>query len=249
MSSISIYNHDYFLFPAILILVVLFLYFYNKPRLCKVYLINLKERKKRLKTTLRNLNNLGYPKIQRFEAVNGHLMSNQEIMDIVDEKALTSIWNNKRKYDHELSRGAVGCYLSHVAIWEKLQNDKNQQFYLILEDDTMPTKTLEQIHNTLKRLPPDWDIYLCGGIYERSNVVKKNICKVSQFMCTHAYVIHRKKLPIILSNVYPIRKQIDFYLSELSMQNVINIYGSTNHSWIQNQEIAHTDIQTPLISS
>lgn len=208
------------------------------------YLVNLDVRPDRLSHSRCRLNKQEfYP--TRFPAVNGKLLSNDEIINIVDSSAMESVINGYRTRHYELSLGAIGCYLSHVNIWKKLldENQKQQRLY-IFEDDTVPTFSKTQVDEYIKELPSDWDILLFGGIYHKSIPVSKNIAKIHEFYCLHGYVVNNKNIHTLLNNAFPISKQIDHWLSDLCKKNMINIYGVTTNQWHQTNQ--DTNIQTPM---
>ena len=60
----------------------------------------------------------------------------------------------------------------------------------------------------------------------------------------HGYIINKNAANKLLKKAYPIKKQIDSWLSDLASDNYINIYGVNNNKWVQNSEINNTDIQT-----
>jgi GR25 family glycosyltransferase involved in LPS biosynthesis len=212
-----------------------------------IFLINLDQRKDRLQITLPLLDQQGYYNIQRVEAVNGKTLTDHQIRSLVLESELQPIWNQQRTEHHQLSRGAVGCYLSHLKLWSQLQNDPRHDFYLILEDDTNPKLSYDLLKRQINKLPNDWDIYLCGGLYHRHNKISNKVCRVDNFMCTHAYVVRKKSVPILLKYAFPIKEQIDFYLSNLSREKKINIYGAISEEWNQNLQVNFSDIQTVMV--
>ena len=50
----------------------------------------------------------------------------------------------------------------------------------------------------------------------------------------------------LLCKAYPLKKQIDSFLSDMTQYNYINIYGIIKNKWSQNQQINSTDIQTEI---
>jgi GR25 family glycosyltransferase involved in LPS biosynthesis len=119
--------------------------------------------------------------------------------------------------DFQWKKPVMGCALSHLALWMKLLNDKDDiKSYLILEDDARlsPTwkKSWEKIHKH-NALPADWDVVYLGGIlppnkeaFHRSLIepvneyvarVKENTFfgqgKANRYMhfCAYAYVLSR----------------------------------------------------------
>ncbi len=212
----------------------------------KLYLINLEHRKDRFDITNNLLNKYDFTNVIRYPAVNGKNMLKNELIQIVDPLAMKSILDNYRTEHHELSYGAVGCYLSHINIWKKLEID-NLDYVIIFEDDALPNFSFLYLKEIIEKYTPnDWDIILFGGIYNNNNIINDYIIKIQTYYEMHAYIINKKGVSKLLSKVFPIKKQIDSLLSDLASDNYINIYGITKNKWIQNSQINNTDIQTEI---
>lgn len=59
-------------------------------------------------------------------------------VDAVDGKALNAsseLFLLFERNDFNFNKGVIGCALSHIHLWNKLINDKENDFYIILEDD------------------------------------------------------------------------------------------------------------------
>jgi GR25 family glycosyltransferase involved in LPS biosynthesis len=239
----------------IIIFLILFLLTYNHNNIktenfsldkLKQYLINLDHRKDRFDITNNLLYQYDFKNVIRYPAVNGKNMTNDELVKIVDPVAMKSILDNYRKDHHELSYGAVGCYLSHINIWQKLKAD-NLDYIIIFEDDAKPSFSFTELQEIIENnVPNDWDIILFGGIYNKTNNINDNITKIYTFYEMHAYIINKKGAIKLLSQAFPITKQLDSWLSDLAINNYVNIYGITKNKWGQNSQISNTDIQTEI---
>jgi len=212
----------------------------------ELYLINLDHRKDRFDITNNLLNNYNFKNVIRFNAINGKNISKEELIKIIEPSAMKSILNNYRTEHHELSYGAVGCYLSHINIWKKLEFD-NLDYIIIFEDDALPNFSFFDLQEIIKNyVPDDWDLILFGGIYNKNNIVNNYVLKIFTFYEMHAYIINKKGALKLLSKIFPIKKQIDSLLSDLASNNEVNIYGITQNKWSQNSQINNTDIQTEI---
>lgn len=210
----------------------------------KKFLINLDKRIDRLSITSKLLNEFGYD-FTRYSAIDS-LLKWDDVKDLVDSNSMLPIINNYRTQHHELSKEAVGCYLSHYNLWKDLKKS-NEPYYIIFEDDTLPTITFDDLQKKLNIVPENWDIILFGGLYHRNKKVKgTNLCHIKRFYCLHAYMISKKGAEK-LQNLLPIKQQIDSELSDLSIAGKLNIYGLTDNSWIQNPMVNSTDIQTKIV--
>jgi glycosyl transferase family 25 len=238
----------------IIILLILFLLIDNCYKIIKenfnldkikIYIINLDSRIDRFKITSNLLNEYDFKDVIRYPAVNGKNISKNELIKIIEPSALKSIFDNYRKEHYELSYGAVGCSLSHFNLWKKLELD-NLDSIIIFEDDAYPSFNFIELQEIINNnVPNDWDIILFGGIYNNYKNINNYIDKIYSFYQTHAYIINKKGALKLLSKAFPIKKQIDSWLSDLA-SDYINIYGITKNKWTQNPQINFTDIQTEI---
>ena len=103
----------------------------------KKYIINLDRRADRMAVTVPKLSSFGFTDAVRWPAIDARLMHRSDVERLVRPDAIAPIWSNRRTKHHELSIGAVGCYLSHIQIWASLDREPA----MIFEDDTDPTLT------------------------------------------------------------------------------------------------------------
>jgi GR25 family glycosyltransferase involved in LPS biosynthesis len=142
------------------------------------------------------------------------------------------------KYDWTyMTRGAIGCYLSHVSLWRF----DDHPFRIILEDDVklLPGFSLHHLTLWIKYAPVDWDILL----FSYKNRGQKDVgpyCRIRSFFGLQFYVIRQHVIDKL--TLFPIRKQIDGVLSEAST-NVV-IYGIHPPLATSNYELK-TTIQLP----
>ncbi|KXB31531.1 hypothetical protein AT959_07700 [Dechloromonas denitrificans] len=98
----------------------------------KIVIINLLRSKERRERVIKHLETLGLMG-EVFSAIDGRQLPEDEIAAVYNaERAKTTEWG-------ELTRGEIGCALSHRAIWQKLI-DSHDAGWLIIEDDAvLPT--------------------------------------------------------------------------------------------------------------
>lgn len=134
-----------------------------------IYVINLEKDKQRLQSFFnlikkQNISTKGR-KWNRFNAIDGSNIDNinKEInvnMDkdiTVNKEKILNYWKKKP--------GSIGCYLSHLKLWNLILEDENSgEYVLILEDDSYFTLNgminLEIVMKTAKNL--EWDILYIG---------------------------------------------------------------------------------------
>ncbi|QOI90257.1 hypothetical protein QKU58_gp074 [Pyramimonas orientalis virus] len=216
----------------------------------KTYLINLKRRPDRLKNFLvhYNTSDLKKNEIIKFDAIDGSKLNVDSVP--LSELALAELQQLEttgfRTKHYQLTKGAIGCYLSHVKIWENILKN-NYDTCLIFEDDAqVPTDIKKQISTEMEHMPVDWDIVLFGYICKKC-MKYENYLEVERFMLTHCYLIKKSAIVKIMNSntLFPITQQIDSLMSELS--SVVNIYSAKDK--IVKQFSSRTDIQAPLINN
>jgi glycosyl transferase family 25 len=214
----------------------------------EVYIINMEKNKNRLKNFKDHYNqsDLKFKNITVFSAIVGKDLN---LVNFVSPKAYEQIMFSekhlKRKYHYELTKGAVGCYLSHIGIYKKIV-ESNLKYGIIFEDDSIIASDFyERLLYGLNVIPGDWDIFLLGVICLKCDILKDFI-KIRRFWGMHGYIIKRESAIKILSYLdTPISKQIDSDLSLLIKRNLINVY-AINPIIVVQDTIFKSDIQTTV---
>lgn len=168
---------------------------------CKKYIISMKsshERKLHIKDTFKY-------DYEIFNAILGKDVKNSKYFD-------TS----------KLSDGQIGCFCSHINLWEKIILD-NEPAY-IFEDDVLLVDTLETL-----LIPYDADILFMGHCAETKGThFYSNVYKSITPRCTHGYFISpngAKKILDSLENEKPLYVlPVDEYLADLIRRNKIVSY-------------------------
>jgi GR25 family glycosyltransferase involved in LPS biosynthesis len=238
---------------GILILYIFALFHYTNKRI-HGYFINLDKNTIRRHHTVAQIDNtdlLPEIEVNRFSAINGKSIELSKYLkpETVDEINVVEV-NGKRTHHHQLTRGAVGCFLSHFTLYKQLLKDSEYGEYLIMEDDITISKNLKwHIYHSLSQVPEDWDMILYG--YVRMNSTKipnRSVEKVNHFWGTQGYLINRRGAEKIVMELdeTSIDGQIDSYLSRMIKQNKLNVYVYKKVIYGNSME---TDIQIPLTYS
>ncbi|TQV76515.1 glycosyltransferase family 25 protein [Aliikangiella marina] len=114
----------------------------------KVFLINLESSKQRLLNSQQLLKAANVD-FERLDAVNGSLLSQSQIDKIYQ-------FNQGAQYYKTLSKGEIGCYLSHRKAWQKIVTEQ-LDFAVILEDDFASCGQLGEVIRALENLKYPWD--------------------------------------------------------------------------------------------
>jgi GR25 family glycosyltransferase involved in LPS biosynthesis len=166
-----------------------------------IFVINLLKDKERLECVSQELNKHSI-KFQRFDAVYGKDLSDDEI-----NKKVSFIGRNLLCH-HSM----VGCYLSHVNLWKKLVEDKNNDFYLIFEDDITikDYESLSKLYNLYKNNIINKDFL--------SLFVMHTDIKISEIVDYDGVPICKKLFPFSLAGYFITKKGANNILKRLGNQ-------------------------------
>ena len=214
-----------------------------------VQLIHMKKNTDRLI----NFNNYYYNsdmKFKKFEIFPAIIGKDINLIDYVSSKGYQQILMTEktkiRIHHYDLTRGAVGCYLSHLNIYKKLL-ESNYKYTIVFEDDViMAADFYERLLYGLSVIPDDWDILLLGVMCLKCDI-EKDYIKINRFWGTHGYLIKKeiaaklvKKLDVLL------QKQIDADISLLIKNKQLKVYGINPLIVVQDGSKFTSDIQTPV---
>ena len=238
-------------FFTLLTILVIYKYEYQSLNIHS-YIINLDKNENRFKGTnaqyeSSDLN--GAIPLNRFSAINGkQLILSDYLGDDIIREIEEVEENQARTYHHQLTKGGVGCFLSHLALYRQLLEDKSYNAYLIMEDDIKIIPDIKtHIDYSLKHIPNNWDIILYSWLRVGSQpTISNTIDKVDYFWGMQCYLINRRGAEKIIREVenQPIDGQIDSYLSRMSKQGKLNIY--MYNKKIANENSNQTNIQIDM---
>lgn len=148
-------------------------------------------------------------------------------LSVTDYHAIEMLEHGKpRQHHRELTRGAIGCYMSHMKAWTSL----TREAAFIFEDDARLTAEFSSLCALVEWADPSWDIFLLGYASKQKH-------SITSFLQTHAYVIRRRSVEKILQHMYPIRQQLDWQLSSLARSGIIRIEGARHQVVIQDKHL------------
>jgi len=217
----------------------------------KSYVINLEKNTERLKSFLNSYesSDINIIPLERFNAINGRNVNLEKYVttDAYDQ-ILSAEKNGYRLRHYELTRGAVGCFLSHTMIYKKLVDDSNHEVYLVFEDDSyIPPNVIKAIQFYIENAPFDWDIILFGVLREIIDEKGKYFDKIKTWWGLFGYAINKQganKFLNELSSEKKIDKQIDSMMSMMVQEKKLNVYSTSIH--LIKHDSDGTDIQLPI---
>jgi glycosyl transferase, family 25 len=115
-----------------------------------VFVINMADNSARMDKCAAQLSAQGI-EFERFEAVNGRALSDIEAAKVYDAA------ENARVFRHPLLRGELGCYLSHIGIWQRIAEGEATGA-VVLEDDFSADDGLAEVLRALGDSAEPWDM-------------------------------------------------------------------------------------------
>jgi len=213
----------------------------------KSYIINLEKYKDKYNLCLNKLNKIDiYP--ERFNAIYIEDENSDYIKNITYPSVQYTIKNGRFSHNNIGTKGAIGCYLSHITLWKMLL-ESNEDIFLIFEDDADNNKYIIDFNNNLNEdlneiNKENWDIIFLGYNEFHESYYKKSYKKVNtNIYGTHAYIINKNGAKKLIQSALPIVDQIDSYISYMAITRNLNAYTLKNKYFFQNN-ITNSTIQT-----
>lgn len=183
----------------------------DPPLFTSIYYINLDKRpnkRSQIETQVTPLKRLTRDTI-RLSAIDGTRLAGVDPR-IVTFQGRRDLINPSKKFGLSLTKGAVGCAMSHKLIWEDVAKNK-KDLVLILEDDAVILPDFRQkISSIISELPPKWDIlYLGSGQYTIEKSISPHLARPSKIYGLFGYVINWRGARRLLKQCFPLRYQID----------------------------------------
>jgi len=255
MVTITTKSSNVLVQPAIyLILIIAFFYllfilFYHFPdnfdktvvtsKNTTSYVINLDKNPERLEQIRQSYQSSDIREIpfKRFPAILG---KNVDIDAWLTPEAIEELEQVEKKqyrnYHYQLTRGAIGCFLSHYTLAKQLLSDKRNNYYMIMEDDSVVhPQGFKEIQEAMVNCPPDWDIILFGFIRIIHPEPVGNFIKPGGFWGLHGYLINKSGAKKVVAETDKIKMdgQLDAFISRMIQQNKINVYAYKNQLFHQ----------------
>lgn len=192
-----------------------------------VYLINLKRNKERLEYFINEYmhSDIRHKKFKRFDAVEGKQL---DLDEYVTKNALDEINNAEatgfRSKHYMLTRGGVGCYLSHLGVY-KLIAGGDKDFGIVFEDDVnIDPMLMHKLDSVIPTIPDNWDVLLLGCWCAVCNP-QNTYYESKKFYFLHAYIVKKSGAVKIVELIdkKKISQQIDSQLSDLAGDGKLEI--------------------------
>lgn len=127
--------------------------------------------------------------------------------------------------DYFITSGHIGCILSHYMLWQTLMYLPYEEI-VILEDDVILCENfIQKLSQCKKNLPSDWQYVFIGNccLDSEPNHIKisENIITTNTPpLCTHAYMVKKSSLPILLETNHMAWSHIDIQIQKRSLKQL-----------------------------
>ncbi len=182
-----------------------------------VIVINLPHRSDRWQTLSRRMSAVGLTKLIRAPAVEGRRLSDSQIAALLRVPA-NGIDETPRSH-LTLTRPAIGCFLSHLAVWRWVI-ENNVQRVLIFEDDAAPALHFDPacFRAVLGSIPQDAGMVFLGRIIMNGladRLAGSNLARIYYFNGTFAYLISPAACHSLVQYLQPPHWHIDHQISKV----------------------------------
>jgi glycosyl transferase, family 25 len=182
-----------------------------------VVVINLPRRTDRWRAVSRRLSAVGLTKLIKAPAVDGTRLQYDSIAALLGMSA--NVIDAAPRSHLTLTRPAIGCFLSHLAIWRWMLAI-NLPRVLILEDDAAPAAGYDaaRLRSVVTSLSEEAELIflgcmIMGGLADRPE--RSKLARLYYFNGTFAYLITPQVCKALLPRLLPLRSHIDHQISRI----------------------------------
>lgn len=211
-----------------------------------IYVINMQRRPDRWAEVQRQLLSAGFhpTNIHRHEAVDGTRLSKSEIAKCTTRKARESLKRPREAHEELGSVGAIGCYLSHVGVWQQIVRTRRPS--LVAEDDLVIRRDQLGVLRALNMDNIPFDSVLLGYVsivpLPPSSTSQGVVTYRNAFYGTQLYWLSPQGAERLLEHAFPIEKQVDAFMGDCFVRNKVR--GAVHVPPLAAQRCIDTDIQT-----
>ena len=172
-----------------------------------------------------HLKDVGFTNINHFPAIDGR---KNDIVDLIENNLITirsynDLSTQREQHSGLPTLGAVGCTMSHDALWRKCATDPNLPYLIIVEDDVYFKKKIDQndlnfFHDTLQNNPKS--IIISPHYFDEKSIDNN----LTTFMGSHFYIVTKPACQEIIKYTFPIDVQTDFFLANLYDRKKFNLF-------------------------
>lgn len=161
-----------------------------------------------------------------FDAYNGKKLGLKTTIPYMDDQP---DWKPGDGPVYRIGFGQIGCLLSHLNVWKAMRHILGDEFVVLEDDVELVENYNERLAVLLNNLPSDWQfVFLgCCCLPEEQIKVAPQIVKTPHPpMCTHAYMIKRSAIDVLIETNSVAWSAVDIQIQKLSLAR-LNYYTVT----------------------
>lgn len=155
-----------------------------------------------------------------FDAFDGKKMGLKSTIPYMDDQP---DWKPGDGALYRIGFGQVGCLLSHLNLWKALRHIPGEAFVVFEDDVELDPHYNERLAVLLNNLPQDWQFVFLGHccLPESHVKVAPQIVKTPHPpMCTHAYMVKRSALEVLIETNSFAWAAVDIQIQKLSLKRL-----------------------------
>jgi hypothetical protein len=192
---------------------------------------------------------IGFTKLIRAPAIDGARLPDIQIATLL---GTPNHGIDKLPGSHlALTRPAIGCFLTHLAIWRWVVGAGLSRV-LVLEDDVAPAPHCDaaRLRSFVASIPSEIGLVLLGrtimgGLADRAQGL--NLARIYYFNGTFAYLIASAACQVLLQHLLPLRFHIDHQISKVLIdQRLVFSAYYTEPQFFEHDWSLRSDCNMPL---
>ena len=185
-----------------------------------IAVINLAHRTDRWYAVSSRMAAIGLNKLIKVPAIEGARLLLDQISVLLGQPA--SLIEEAPRSHYTLTRPAIGCFLSHLAIWRWMINNELPRV-LVFEDDATPTAHFDPVRfrAVLASIPQDVGMVLLGRIIMNGMADRpdgSDLARMYYFNGTFAYLITPAACRTLIPHLLPLNGHIDNRISKVLVE-------------------------------
>jgi len=185
-----------------------------------IVVINLPHRADRWQALSCRMSAVGLDKLIRVPAIEGALLSVEHMAALL--RAPASDIDEAPRSHLSLTRPAIGCFLSHLAIWRWVIGN-NVARVLIFEDDAAPAPHFDpaRFRAVLTSVPEHAGMVFLGRIIMNGMADRADggdLARIYYFNGTFAYLVTPAACRCLIQNLLPLNRHLDHQISKVLIE-------------------------------
>lgn len=183
----------------------------------KIFCLTLKDTPKRREYAEQHFKENGLD-VEFFEGINGTTFGLRTTIPYKDDNTEGDDYSG-----YFIKQGRIGCLLSHYMLWQTLWHLPYDEI-LILEDDAVLCEKFQERFNQFKsQLPIDWQYVFVGHCClppeDYQIKISDNVITTTHPpMCTHAYMIKKSSIPVLLETNHQAWAAVDIQIQKKTLK-------------------------------